>query len=404
MGVNKVSNKKHLFALPINSTYLLFSKEYLDYLFNLINDNEGIIKLADTMGFHRTYFYRLKWDKRTSLKFVFSLYNALKLNLEHLENNVIQIVSGSNNSIGINNPRLPFDFNNEYGGTFLAAIMGDGSRTSLGGLIYNNQSSVLIENLIISANTLFGDVHYRLNDKKDKTIQLDFPKIVGDIVALFGITKSYKIKSDCFVDLSNFSKKMKIAFIRQFYDDEGNVRLSDRRLQVKQTRVVSKKSKVEIRKNIEKYTPRVLKELKRALNGFDINSTLALETLRENKGDFSLNIYGKENLEQFRNLIGFKLEYKNNLLIDAINSYKFPSAPRNGRLDFALEKAKLVQEKYGYINKMLLAEESKRSLKTATYFLVDLKKNGLITIKDKPYDSGIPLAHEYTIAKDTDIQ
>ena len=92
------------------------------------------------------------------------------------------------------------------------------------------------------------------------------------------------------------------------------------------------------------------------------------------------------------------MEYKNNILKKSIESYKFPSAARNGRIEFAFKKAKEVEYKYGNITKYLLAKESKRSLKTATYYLVDLKKAGLIKCIDKPRKKkGIPLAHVYKI-------
>jgi len=393
---------KHLFALPMSSTFVLLSKKYVEKIEKLLKETGGIKKFVETTEEKRDYFYRLKSGKKCSLKFLFILYGYLFLDLKELESNVIQIVSGKNNSVGIDKPKLPFQFNNKDGGRFLGAIMGDGSRTKLGGLIYNNKDEGLVKLILKSAKKVLGEVKYRLTWKKDGTLQLDLPKIAGDIVGLFGIERGSKTKTDCYVELKNFSKDMKLEFVRQFFSDEGNVRLSDRRLQVKQSRKLKGEiSKKTVRERVDRFAPRVLKEIRGILEGIGIKSTISLETLREDrKGDFSLNIYVKENLEKFREKVGFNLEYKNKLLERVINSYIYPSSPRNGRINFALEKARKVEKKRGYITKILLSKESQRSLKTAAYFLVDLKKKGLIKVIEKPRkESGTPLPQKYVLVK-----
>jgi len=393
-----------LFALPLKSTYVLISPEYRKFLYETIIDNGGVQKISKMVNLNKSYFLRFKNGHRCSLNFIFSLYNTLGINLEELNRNVIQIVSGSNNSVGINYPKLPFNFNNKFGGTLLAAIMGDGSRSKLGSIIYNNHNQILINFLIAACRNLLGAIHYKTYQKKDGTTQVFFPKIVGDVVGLFGIEKSYKTVSDCYVELENFSKEFKIAFIRQFFDDEGNVRESDRRLQIKQTRVVNV-DKATIRSNIDSYAPKMLTELRKTLQEFNIISRISLETLRNvddiKKADFSLNIYGKENLEKFKDLIGFKLKYKNELLKEVIKSYKYPSAGRNERLIYALQYAAKIELKYGYVDKLKLVKETKRALwRTCTYYLVDLKKSGFIDVIEKSRnDIGAPLAWKYKLTK-----
>lgn len=393
-----------LFALPLKSTYVLLSPEYRKFLYNTVIDNGGVKKISKMINLDESYFLRFKNGHRCSLNFIFSLYNTLGIDLEELNRSVIQIVSGSNNSVGVNHPKLPFDFNNKYGGTLLAAIMGDGSRSKLGGVIYNNQNQILIDFLIESCTNIFGDVHYKTYLKKDGTTQVFLPKIVGDIVGLFGIKKSYKTISDCYVKLENFSKEFKIAFIRQFFDDEGDVRKSDRRLQIKQTRVVNADKKI-IRSDIDNYAPRMLTELRKTLREFNIISRISLETLRNvnglKKADFSLNIYGKEHLENFKDLIEFKLKYKNKLLKEVIKSYKYPSAGRNERLLYALQYAAKIELKYDYVDKLKLVNETKRALwRTCTYYLVDLKKSGFIRVVETPRNTrGAPLPWRYKLTK-----
>jgi len=131
------------------------------------------------------------------------------------------------------------------------------------------------------------------------------------------------------------------------------------------------------------YCPIILCDLKVLLAELGIYSYISLGAIRNNKSDWELSIYGKENLERFQEYIGFDLDYKNLLLEKCLMSYKYPSAPRNRRIPFALEKCKKTQDRYGYITKHNLATESKRSLKTATYYIVDLNKKGLIKMIER---------------------
>jgi len=394
----------HIFTLPIKSTYILVMPQLREKVKRILTKNGGLDKAARELKIERDYLYRFLVGKKCSLDFLFKLYNRLGLDIRLIEKNILLIVSGKSNGVGIKNPTLPFEIDNEYGGILLGAIMGDGSRTKLGGLTYNNQNEQLVRNVVKSAQKIFGDVHYRLSPKKDGTLQLDLPKIVGDAVSRLGIERSYKTVSDCYVNLSEFSDSFKTGFVRQFFDDEGNIRKKDRRVQIKQTRDLTESSKESVRENIKKFAPKVLLKIYDELENLGIRSKLSLECMRFDKGkikgDFSLNIYGKEYLEKFERLINFTIGYKRNLLREAIESYKFPSAPRNERIGFAVRHAESVQNKHGFITKHLLARESERSLKTATYFLVDLKKKGLVRVVEKSRkEDGAPLPQKYLLTE-----
>ncbi len=404
MGANQVRKSINLFDLPLDSTYVLLSKKVRNTIETQIAENDGIDKISKSLEIKRPYFYRFFQGRRCSLYFLSKLIGVLDMATQEIEKNIIFISSGKNNPKGITNPKLPFRFDNSDGGTLLGGIMGDGSRTKLGGLTYNNCDETLVNAVLDSAIDIFGNINQYLVWKKDGTLQLYLPKIAGDAVGLFGIQKSYKTLSDCYVELNGFSYEFKTSFIRQFFDDEGNVRTSDRRVQIKQTRVVFEKDAAKIRKNVESYTPRVLLTIDLELKRIGLRPTVSLETLRSKngiiKGDFALSLYGKDNLIIFREKINFGIVAKKELLDKVIKNYKFPSAPRNGRIQFALEKARVVQKRDNYITKHTLALECKRSLKTATYFLVDLKKMGLVKIIEAPRNEfGKPLPWKYLLTK-----
>jgi len=332
---------------------------------------------------------RLKLNKKISIKNLLKLIDDLKIPKAIMEQSIINITSVKNTNIGLKSPNLPFDFNNKETARIIAGILGDGSLSSNLLVDYHNQNKNLINLMSQAGKKVFGKIDEKLYLKKDKTYQLHWPKIMGIFLFHIGLQPGYQTKTNPNIPsfIMDSSKKIKSTFLRQFFNDEGNVRLKDRRLQVKQA-IVCNKSKKIIKNNIEKYCPNILRDIHFLLLDFNIKSKISLGDYRPStnciKTDWELSIYGKENLEMFNKHINFDISYKKDLLKKSISSYKFPSAPRDGRLNFALEHCKITQMKYGFIRKDLLAKEANRSLKTSTYYLVDLKKKGLVDIIKKP--------------------
>jgi len=379
-----------------NRVYLKLNKKYVAQILesldipNLFFDKPDLDQL-----------YRFKSGHKISLYFLMILMTSLNKPIDNVENNIALITSVKNTNVGIKNPKFPIDFTSKDGIRFIAAIMGDGELNSQLNVRYNNQDKKLIDLVLNSAKNLFGDVDYKLYYRKDKTYQLHFPKIVGIISSILGIKPGRKTVTNYGIPafIFNLNHGRQSVFIRQFFNDEGNVRLKDRRLQVKQTALISV-SKQEAKKYPTKYAHNVLIDLQRLLLGMGIDSKISLGSYRNDRVDWELSIYRIENLKKFQNLIGFDSNYKSEALDKAIKSYKFPSAARNKRLDYALDCAKKSQQKYGFITKHLLAKISKRSLKTATYYVVDLKKKGLLICVEKPKDkSGHLLPRKYNLVE-----
>lgn len=368
MGINMV--KINLNRLE-KTNYVRLNKKAVEYVYGLIKKTNLLID-SD----FKDNIYRMKRGDKISLSFLKKLKNYLDVPHDFIEKNIILITSVKNTDIGIKNPKLPFNFNSIDGVRFLAAIMGDGELNKGIQVRYNNQDMNLINLVLNSAKKIFGDVDFKIYPRKDKTYQLHFPKIAGLCILALGIKPGEKARADNNIPKFIFKtdNRSKSAFIRQFFNDEGNVRLKDRRLQIKQTVVNKTLSKEGMKQNPEKYCPNVLVDIKRLLFDLDIYSRISLGAKRGNKSDWELSIYGKENLDKFQKQVGFDIDYKNEILNKSIKSYKFPSAPRNGRVEFAIKKSRIVEKKYGVITRFLLAKESKRSLKTATYYIVDLNK------------------------------
>jgi hypothetical protein len=241
--------------------------------------------------------------------------------------------------------------------------------------------------------------------RDDNTYAISFPKIVAHVLSSLGMKWGPKVKSNqglpSFVFNLNGNKKAK--FIRQFFNDEGNVRTKDRRLQVKQT-ITTKQTKEKLKSNIIANAPNILKDISSILYDLNITSKISLGHYRRHKNktktDWELSIYGKENLDKFRNLIGFDLKYKFDLLNKCLKSYVHPSAGRNQRTLYALQYSALIELESTFIDKFKLSNVTKRAVwRTTTYYLVDLLKAGFIEVIEKPMKRGKMLPWKYRLTK-----
>ncbi|MDD5086895.1 MAG: LAGLIDADG family homing endonuclease [Candidatus Nanoarchaeia archaeon] len=362
--------------------YIKLDKEAVVLILNIIKKS-GLLLDEET----KENLYRLSKNKKISLKFMKRLSILLEIPYSYFYKHTLLITSVKNTNIGIRNPKLPFNLGNVSGARFIGSIMGDGEINSQIQVRYNNQNKELIKKIIDCAKDLFGDVDYKLYLRKDKTYQLHFPKIVGLIMIEVGLKQGYKSENKYEIPDFIFKKneKIKSALIRQFFNDEGNVRIKDRRLQVKQTSNIQVSKRI-CRERSKELAHKFLIGIKELLKSLGIDSNISLGAYRDKKADWELSVYGKENLVLYKKKIGFDLYEKTKKLDDAIKSYKFPSAPRNKKLEFAIKKFKQVEKINGYVTKYLLAKESKRSLKTAVYYLVDLKKINKIKEVEKAKD------------------
>lgn len=386
INLNNITNER---------IYVKLNPDFVNFLSNIIKKSNFYIDEK-----YNQVFYNIKYGKKCSLNFLKDFSKLIDIPFSDFEENIELITSCKHTNIGIKNPKLPFNFKSKDAIRFIASIFGDGELNSQIHVRYNNQNKFLINQILDSAKQIFGDVDYKIYFRKDKTYQLHFPKIIGLIMLNLGLKPGYKSMNNAGIPdyIKKLNKKIISVFIRQFFSDEGNIRLRDRRLQVKQTLFVKDESKSRIRLNPEKYCHKILLDIKDLLNLFGIDSKLYLASYIGQKASWELSIFKKENLEIFYREIGFDLKYKMDLLKKAIKSYKFPSCSKNGRINFALKHCGIVQEKYGYIDKMKLSKESKRSLKTAAYYLVDLSKKDKVKIIEKPRtDKGTSLPFKYQL-------
>jgi len=381
-------NKLCILDLPLGQAYVKCNTKLV----------KKILTKYDFLDTHQKY--RIKNGDKFSLDLLKKIIKTLKLNPLEVEKNLELITSNKATNRGIKNPKLFINLKNKELARFISGILGDGSLSKNLLTSYHNQDISLIKLMLVSAIKIFGGIDEKVYYAKDKTYHLNFPKIIGRYLLYMGLKPSYKPETNQKLPpfIFEMDKNGKALFLRQFFNDEGNVRLKDRRLQIKQTIKIQNSDKNTLRANIEKYAPNVLKDIKILLLELGIKSKISLGCYRGDKSDWELSSYGKENLEMFRDKINFDTYKKSRLLDFCLESYKYPSAPRNGMFDFALEHAKKVQEKHNFITKALLMKECKRSYKIVTLYIIDLRKKGLIKTTEKPRDKlGHSLPHVYTL-------
>lgn len=345
-------------------------------------------------GIDARLLYRMKRTKRVSLIDFRKITEILEIKPDEFNSQVTLITSNKGSHIGINAPKLPFDFSKESAMYVIAGILGDGSISKTGIVGYYNQRKNLIEIFQNSMSDLFGDIDSRLKLREDRTYAISYPKIAARIFSSVGMKWGPKAESNQGIPdfIFGLGRNAKVTFVRQFFNDEGNVRLKDRRIQIKQT-IETTLSKNQLKSDIYKYAPNVLNDIRSLLYSLNIISKISLGAYRIFKGkiktDWELSIYGKENLEKFRDLIGFDLKYKSTLLDKCLKSYIYPSAGRNQRILYALQYSALSEIENGFIDKFTLSKLTGRAVwRTTTYFLVDLLKKGLVEVTEKPLRSG----------------
>ncbi len=179
--LGKPFHNRIFFRLKLRGTYVFLSKELA-------------ISKSPLGRFVRREIVRIRVD------FVLKIAKYLNLSLEEIERNIIWI--GNNNSNGITNPKLPFDFSSRYAARFLAAICNDGcitnthgkgSKFSYGSLQYYNNDLSLLSSIAEAAHSIFGGNPFKVYHRRNETF-LMFPSILRDV--LMEITDFQGIKSE----------------------------------------------------------------------------------------------------------------------------------------------------------------------------------------------------------------
>jgi intein/homing endonuclease len=213
--------------------------------------------------------------------------------------------------------QLPFE-SNEKLASLLGHILGDGCiKSKEENAYYTNKSKELKNEFKQAIEELFGIVVKENFNEERQFYEVYPPKTIARFLVLCGFPKGQKVKKIITIPdwVKNGSNKIKIAFIRALYDDEGTV-INSKGNFIISIGMNKKNSLLESHYSF-------MEELRKILLSLGIDPNEIFE--RKQPGDctqLGFHIYRRYNLIKFSHIIGFTNTKKQEKLLTAINSYK----------------------------------------------------------------------------------
>jgi hypothetical protein len=249
---------------------------------------------------------------KPTIKLLIELLDLLSIPLEEATSKILQISN-------LKNPNLPFDLNTPEGADIRAAFLSDGHipKQPIKSLTYCAYERELHESLINSCKKVFGEFNANIN-KGNKSLQTRFPSVIGMALEISGVPRGNKQLTKCYVpkDIMCSSEKVKSAYLRRVFDDEGDVCLE-----------IGGKRAVRItRSSIFKENTLINGELL-LLKSLGIIANLYNERTYISKKNITtfkrrIQIARRATLNIFNDKINFSLMIKQEKLSKVINSYR----------------------------------------------------------------------------------
>ena len=233
--------------------------------------------------------------------------------ISEIEKNIIKL-RGKTNPFGISRPKFPFSLTPELS-SVIGHFLGDGGIKERDLTpIYCNIYPDAVSEVYINLEKVFGGVDYRL--KKVNLINgtltyLTFPTVLGMILTeTFSLNPGKKSKNEElripeFI-LDAKDERVKIAFLRAIYDDEGSI--SIRRKGIR----------------IEMANRLLVGDIRELLLDLGIPCGKLYQQVHRNSVEWYVDISSQKDLLLFRELIGSNIAEKQNQLSELSNSYRTP--------------------------------------------------------------------------------
>ena len=376
--------------MPKETTYVRVEEQFRKRVFLEAKENVGgtwkcLCKLLGVSdGTLRSY---VKDKIAIPLSALYKICQTLNLKTSHLEKKVVWV--GGHRGVGINNPRLPFNFNTPKGARFIMAILGDGSLgkgKSGGRPAYYNNDSKMRQIVIEAAREVLGDV-----DIYEHSKMIRLPRIVGQILNLLGIRSGTKAMLNPHIPkfILNSDKEVRATALRQILCDEGNVDPKCGKVKITSS-IDAMMLPLNIQELLMKhpskywveYVPNLLKDVTTLFKSFGITTRsprVEGKIITKDKRvrlHWVLTISGASNYRKLLKFVGFDLKYKGAALREYLRS--LTRVGSNEALGYSLVCAKIAQKKRGFFDKNSLSKIMKISSSTAKKRITQLKRNGFI--------------------------
>lgn len=211
----------------------------------------------------------------------------------------------------------------------LAKICGDGYLCQKY-MRYNNTSPKLLNEFKRDMLIEFGNIHFIKGIVNSGThfVQIQNKEIINKFLSYLKDFRSNKIKIPS--EILNSNLKIKLQFVRVFYDDEGCAALRlYKNTEWKRNVTVTSNSKL------------ILKQISQILNSLKIKTNRIVLNNRKRADDtaYALSITGKDNFLKFQKHIGFIHPRKSKMLEFIIKSYY--STPKRNPENFKKLKTEM---------------------------------------------------------------
>ena len=307
-----------------NSFRFLVETQFKIKLFDTAVERGGLIKnLAKELKCCRDTVRNMKTGRTKLIRWqiVKKLIEIARVPVKNLESHIIAISGGKSGKK--TRLKLPIKESPELA-LLVAKGMGDGTiETKKMRFSYCNTEPALIKEVCESVNIAMGETRATITKLKDGLIQAKFSPFVGFALHFAGVPIGNKTLQSFDVPnwiVKNKDKKIKAAFLRGLFDDEGCVNYHKKS---RTRRIVLALGKS---REYEKSLFNFLDEICSILKEFEIS--VGDITLQEEynggcaKMMLRFGIYNKENIEKFGQKIGLTHPGKRQSLSIISDSYK----------------------------------------------------------------------------------
>lgn len=360
--------KVDLWDLPEYKVYVKIKDNIRYEFFKFIRTKHGgAKKLSRLLGIRieNAYIYNWKYCVRfCSLKILKKLLSLMKnkdrkFYMKLISSNIEKLKAPSKGG-EISNIIFPIRLSASLA-RIAGNLVGDGGISSEGEdryrAYYTNKSRQLVQKFKKEILNVFPTVKIQeVIDKRYNTVKIKLPRIAGIVLSTFFGFQNNELKHVP-ESIKNSSTRIKSAFLRALFDDEGSVDIKGRKITIGVT------------------VRSILDDMKNLLEEFNIQTSKIAEIKRtgNRKIFYNIAITGWWNFENFKKSIGFYHPLKSaklKILIGSSNYRLMPHETRN-------KINEIIKNRNG-INIKDLSKELKKPIETLKYHLHNLEKAKII--------------------------
>ena len=293
---------------------------FRNYIFNEAITKVGIKNLAKELNYCYDTILNLKKGKFfIKISTLIKLSKITGISLEEIETNVKEMkIRNKDKKITL---KLPIYSSPELA-TLVACGIGDGSLTDRQ-FSYFNSRWELIDRIIDCVQSSISPDIEPVGFEKNGGWEIEFPTCIAKILEIAGIPKGKKLNAVFDVPnwIKNGDKKIKVAFIRALFDDEGWIKIYYNKKNKSTKRLIG----INMSKKEEIISSQItfFESVRKMLNDLGIE-TSKINIFGKTKNGISLGftISNFKNLKKFREVVNFlnlEREYK---LLDCLLNYK----------------------------------------------------------------------------------